>query len=101
MKEIDSRQGRFGEIRIMERRRDSARLYCVGDGVQTMSTPDGTSLFGYVHAIKLLIGEASTVLMLGGGGGSLATIARAPRRGRHSRRYRSRRRRTRAALFRA
>jgi len=74
MKEIDSRQGRFGEIRIMERRRDSARLYCVGDGVQTMSTPDGTSLFGYVHAIKLLIGEASTVLMLGGGGGSLATM---------------------------
>ena len=74
MREIDSRQGRFGEIRIMERRRDSARLYCVGDGVQTMSAPDGTSLFGYVHAIKLLIGNARTVLMLGGGGGSLATM---------------------------
>ncbi|HOY76410.1 MAG TPA: methyltransferase domain-containing protein [Hyphomonadaceae bacterium] len=74
MREIDTRQGQFGEIRIMERRRDGARLYCVGDGVQTMSTPDGTSLFGYVHAIKLLIGSVSTVLMLGGGGGSLATM---------------------------
>lgn len=74
MREIDSRQGRFGEIRIMERRRDGARLYCVGNGVQTMSAPDGTSLFGYVHAIKLLIGNARTVLMLGGGGGSLATM---------------------------
>lgn len=74
MRELDCRQGRFGEIRIMERRRDGARLYCTGDGVQTMSTPDGTSLFGYVHAIKLLIGTARTVLMLGGGGGSLATM---------------------------
>jgi predicted membrane-bound spermidine synthase len=74
MREIECRQGRFGLIRIMERRRDGARLYCVGDGVQTMSAPDGTSLFGYVHAIKLLIGNAGTVLMLGGGGGSLATM---------------------------
>ncbi len=74
MREIDRRKGQFGVIRIMERRRDGARLYCVGDGVQTMTTPDGTSLFGYVHAIKLLIGGARTVLMLGGGGGSLATM---------------------------
>lgn len=74
MREIDSRQGRFGLIRIMERLRDGARLYCVGDGVQTMAAADGTSLFGYVHAIKLLIGGARTVLMLGGGGGSLATM---------------------------
>lgn len=74
MKEIDCRQGRFGQIRIMERLRDGARLYCIGEGVQTMSAPDGTSLFGYVHAIKLLIGDVKTVLMLGGGGGSLATM---------------------------
>jgi spermidine synthase len=74
MRELDCRQGRFGQIRVLERRRDGARLYCIGDGVQTMSAPDGTSLFGYVHAIKLLIGDAKTVLMLGGGGGSLATM---------------------------
>lgn len=74
MKELDCRQGRFGQIRILERRRDGARLYCIGDGVQTMSAPDGTSLFGYVHAIKILIGNVKTVLMLGGGGGSLATM---------------------------
>lgn len=74
MREIARRQGRFGEIRILERSRDGARLYCIDDGVQTMSAPDGTSLFGYVHAIKLLVGNARTVLMLGGGGGSLATM---------------------------
>ncbi len=74
MRQIACQQGPFGQIRIMERLRDGARLYCIGDGVQTMSTPDGVSLFGYVHAIKLLIGNARSVLMLGGGGGSLATM---------------------------
>ncbi len=79
MKEIASWQGEFGEIRIKERLRDGARLYCIGDGVHTMSR-DGTSLFGYVHAMKLLLGEADNVLMIGGGGGSLATML--ARRGR-------------------
>jgi predicted membrane-bound spermidine synthase len=74
MKEIDCRQGRFGQVRIMERLGDGARLYCIGEGVQTMAAADGTSLFGHVHAIKLLIRSAKTVLMLGGGGGSLATM---------------------------
>ena len=73
MMEIASWQGEFGEIRIKERQRDGARLYCIGDGVHTMSR-DGTSLFGYVHAMKLLLGEADNVLMIGGGGGSLATM---------------------------
>ncbi len=79
MIEIASWQGEFGEIRIKERKRDGARLYCIGDGVHTMSR-DGTSLFGYVHAMKLLLGEADNVLMIGGGGGSLATML--ARRGR-------------------
>jgi spermidine synthase len=74
MKEIDRRQGKFGEILVKERLRDGARLYCVGDSVQTMTAPDGTSLFGYVHATKMLLGEVTDVLMLGGGGGSLATM---------------------------
>jgi len=73
MIEIATKQGEFGEIRIKERVRDGARLYCIGEGVHTM-TRDGTSLFGYVHAMKLLLGEADNVLMIGGGGGSLATM---------------------------
>ncbi len=73
MIEIACRNGEFGEIRIKERLRDGARLYCIGDGVHTMSR-DGTSLFGYVHAMKLLLAGADNVLMIGGGGGSLATM---------------------------
>jgi predicted membrane-bound spermidine synthase len=76
MKELARREGRFGTIRIIERRRDGARLYCIGDGVQTSAWPDGTSLFGYVHAIKLLVGEAPNVLMLGGGGSLASMLAR-------------------------
>ncbi|MDP3739979.1 MAG: methyltransferase domain-containing protein [Hyphomonadaceae bacterium] len=74
MKELARREGPFGTVRIVERRQDGARLYCIDDGVQTLARPDGTSLFGYVHAIKLLVGDAPNVLMLGGGGGSLATM---------------------------
>jgi SAM-dependent methyltransferase len=74
MKEIDRRQGMFGTIEIKERLADGARLYCVGESIQTMTLQDGTSLFGYVHAIKLLLADARDVLVLGGGGGSLATM---------------------------
>jgi SAM-dependent methyltransferase len=34
----------------------------------------GVSLFGYVHAIKLMLRDAKDVLIIGGGGGSLATM---------------------------
>ena len=74
MKEIDRRQGMFGTIEIKERLADGARRWCVGESIQTMTSQDGTSLFGYVHAIKLLLAGARNVLMLGGGGGSLATM---------------------------
>jgi predicted membrane-bound spermidine synthase len=74
MKEIDRRQGMFGTIKIKERLIDGARLYCVGESIQTMTLRDGTSLFGHVHAIKLLLADARDVLVLGGGGGSLATM---------------------------
>jgi SAM-dependent methyltransferase len=35
---------------------------------------DGVSAFGYVHAAQLLAANANDVLMVGGGGGSLATM---------------------------
>jgi spermidine synthase len=74
MKELARRKGALGTIRILRRRRAGARLYCLDDGVQTMARPDGTSLFGYVHALKLLVRGAHRVLMIGGAGGSLATM---------------------------
>ena len=74
MRELARQRGRFGCIRILERKSDGARLYCIEDSVQTMIRADGVSMFGYVHAAKLLLGSARTVLIVGGAGGSLATM---------------------------
>jgi spermidine synthase len=74
MRVIAQRDGLFGPVRIKERQRDKARLYCIHGSVQTMTQPSGVSLFGYIHAAKLLVREAETILIIGGGGGSLANM---------------------------
>lgn len=74
MRVLAHRDGLFGPIRIMERKRDKARLYCIKGSVQTMTLASGVSLFGYVHAAKLLVRDARTILIIGGGGGSLANM---------------------------
>lgn len=74
MRELTRAEGMFGDIRVFERHADCARLYCINGSLQTMCRPDGTSLFGYVHAIKKLISEAHDILLIGGAGGSLATM---------------------------
>ena len=74
MRVLARREGLLGPIRILERKSDGARLYCLKGSVQTMVQADGVSVFGYVHAAKLLLKSARTILMIGGGGGSLATM---------------------------
>ena len=74
MRELAQREGLFGPIRVLERKSDGARLYCIKNSVQTMMLPDGVSAFGYVHAAKLLLASAKSVLIIGGAGGSLATM---------------------------
>lgn len=74
MRVLARREGRFGQIRVLERKSDGARLYCIDSSVQTMVQSDGVSVFGYVHAAKLLLAPAHKVLIVGGGGGSLATM---------------------------
>lgn len=74
MKQLALYKGPFGRIRIIERLSDGARSYSMGGGLQTLVDSAGTSLFGYVNALKLLLKDRRTVLMLGGGGGSLATM---------------------------
>jgi len=64
----------YGAIRIQERTADGARMYTQAGALQTLAYADGTSLFGYVHAIELLVRDAKRVLVLGGAGGSLATM---------------------------
>jgi precorrin-6B methylase 2 len=73
-RELARRHGLFGPIRVLERKSDGARLYCINGSVQTLMLPEGVSAFGYVHAAKLLVANAHNVLMIGGGGGSLATM---------------------------
>lgn len=74
MRVLAHREGLFGPIRVLERQSDGARLYCVKSSVQTMVQRDGVSVFGYVHSAKLLLKSARNVLLIGGGGGSLATM---------------------------
>ena len=64
----------LGAIRILERPSDGARMYMQAGALQTLAYADGTSLFGYIHAIELLVRDAKRVLILGGAGGSLATM---------------------------
>lgn len=73
-RELARRDGLFGPIRVLERKSDGARLYCINGSVQTLMLPEGVSAFGYVHAAKILAASAHDVLMIGGGGGSLATM---------------------------
>ncbi|ESQ88686.1 methyltransferase domain-containing protein [Asticcacaulis benevestitus] len=74
MKQLALYDGPFGKVRIIERLCDGARSYSMGGGLQTLVDVTGTSLFGYVNALKLLLRDQKSVLMLGGGGGSLATM---------------------------
>lgn len=74
MRVLARREGLFGVIRVLERKRDGARLYCIEESLQTMVHTNGVSTFGYVHAIKLLLTDARSVLLIGGAGGSLATM---------------------------
>lgn len=67
-------RGRFGKVRVIERIDDGARYYMTGGSAQTLIDAEGTSLFGYVNALKLLLRRCPRVLMIGGGGGSLASM---------------------------
>lgn len=74
MRLLATRDGVFGPIRVFERRSDGARLYCIKSSIQTMTRPDGVSVFGYVHAAQILLRSAKSVLLIGGAGASLATM---------------------------
>ena len=81
MKELARREGAFGTIRVLEQAEDGARIYMIGETVQTQVDCNGVSVSGYVHAMELLLSSAESVLMIGGGGGGLATmLARAGKR---------------------
>lgn len=72
---VAERKSRFGAITILKRPKGSM-LYVQGDSFQSEADENGISLVGYIHAIFGLVRKsgAKSVLMIGCGGGTLATM---------------------------
>jgi spermidine synthase len=66
-------QGRNGEIEIVECTRDGTRVYFEEGVRQSQATPDGESVFTYVKLMEELLSRSANILVLGCGGGNLAT----------------------------
>ena len=66
-------QGRNGEIEIVECSWDGTRIYFEEGVRQSQATPDGESVFTYVKLMDELLYRSTNILVLGCGGGNLAT----------------------------
>ena len=66
-------QGRNGEIEIVESSADGTRIYFEAGVRQSQATPDGESVFTYVKLMDELLYRSASILVLGCGGGNLAT----------------------------
>ncbi|MGA7993691.1 MAG: class I SAM-dependent methyltransferase, partial [Bradyrhizobium sp.] len=66
-------QGRNGEIEIVECQQSGTRIYFEQGVRQSQATPDGESVFTYVKLMDELLSRAANILVLGCGGGNLAT----------------------------
>ena len=73
---VAERKSRFGAITILKRKATGSLLYVQGDSFQSEADENGISLVGYIHAIFGLVRQAraKSVLMIGCGGGTLATM---------------------------
>jgi SAM-dependent methyltransferase len=66
-------QGRNGEIEIVECSWDGTRVYFEEGVRQSQATPNGESVFTYVKLMDELLSRSEHILVLGCGGGNLAT----------------------------
>jgi SAM-dependent methyltransferase len=66
-------QGTSGKIDIVECSWDGTRIYFEEGVRQSQATPDGESVFTYVKLMDELLSPCEQVLVLGCGGGNLAT----------------------------
>jgi spermidine synthase len=66
----------FGPIQVLQRRLSGSLLYKQGGSCQSEADWDGASLVSYIHAIHglTLQNDARSVLVIGCGGGTLATM---------------------------
>jgi spermidine synthase len=67
-------KGKLGDIAIWESERTGDRLYREGEFFQSQSSAAGESRLPYVKMMEAFLGDAKNVLLLGCGGGNLATM---------------------------
>ena len=66
-------QGRHGQIEIVECSWDGTRIYFEEGVRQSQATADGESVFTYVKLMEEFLRRPANILVLGCGGGNLAT----------------------------
>jgi spermidine synthase len=73
---LAERKSRFGEITILQGKQAGSVVYCQGGFFQSEADCNGVSLVSYIHAIYGLLqqGNSRKILMIGCGGGTLATM---------------------------
>src|SRR5665647_464906 len=74
MKILGRYQGRLGKIEIWENEQTHERFYVEGHIFQSQSSTTGESCFPYVITMEAFLSDAKNVLLLGCGGGNLATM---------------------------
>jgi predicted membrane-bound spermidine synthase len=75
-------QGKNGQIDVVECSRDGTRVYFEEGVRQSQAAPNGESVFTYLKIMETFLDPAANVLILGCGGGNLAT--RLTRLGKHA-----------------
>jgi len=81
MIEIERFQSRSGEIRIVRSKNNRSVMYVEYGICQSYARADGFSLNSYIHLMAHLLRHSRKILMLGCGGGTLATMLRKPSTG--------------------
>jgi spermidine synthase len=73
---LAERKSRFGAITILKKEATGSLLYVQDDSFQSEADGNGVSLVAYIHAIFGLVEQTNgkSVLMIGCGGGTLATM---------------------------
>src|SRR4051794_4142946 len=74
MKVLARCQGKLGDIAIWEAEADGTRFYLEGELFQSHGSAEGQSELAYVKTMEAFLRPAYNVLVLGCGGGNLATM---------------------------
>jgi spermidine synthase len=82
MEQIEEIESDYGTINIFKNRSTGALIYELGGCSQSSADNNGTSIASYIHAIFGLLSQAKArnILLIGGAGGTLATMLARGRR---------------------